>query len=138
MPSIDPPLDTSADIPPFPSPNLFSILPEIYLLIARLEPLQESAGPALPTTPGGNNSTAPIMLQELPAAIQPIKTQILKAKAAVQALPDVERTVEEQEAEIRMLEGRIGGLRKRLGELGALAGDGGRKEGDVVMEGVED
>lgn len=139
MPSIDPPLDPSSEVPPFPSPNLFSILPEIYLLIARLELLHQNGGAALPTTPGGNTTTALITLQELPAAIQPIKTQILKAKAAVQALPDVERTVEEQEEEIRMLEGRLGGLKKRLGELGALAGTGMKKgEDDVIMEGVEE
>ena len=133
MPS-DMPLP-EADVPPFHSPSLFSILPEIYLLLSRIELLQQNAGATLPTTPGGNSSVSPITIQELPAAIQPIKTQILKAKAAVQALPDVERTVEEQEEEIRMLESRIAGLTKRLGELGKVAGEATKE--DVAMTGVE-
>lgn len=127
---------TSADIPSFPSPSLFSILPEIYLLISRIELLQQNAGTTLPTTPGGNSSVAPITLQELPAAIQPIKTQILKAKAAVQSLPDVERTVEEQGLEIRALEAKIAALKKRLALLGSRAGKVTKVE-DVAMTGVE-
>ena len=136
MPSLESLPETSADIPPFPSPSLFSILPEIYLLISRLEPLQQNSGATLPTTPGGNSSISPITLQELPAAIQPIKTQILKAKAAVQALPDIERTVEEQKVEIKALEVRIAGLKGRLAHLGSRAGQG--KKEDVVMTGVEE
>jgi hypothetical protein len=136
MPSFEPFAMTSADIPPFPPPSLFSILPEIYLLISRIELLQQNAGAALPTTPGGNSSVAPMTLQELPAAIQPIKTQILKAKAAVQSLPDVDRTVEEQEVEIKRLEVKIAGLKKRLALLGSRAAQGSRAE-DVAMTGVE-
>ena len=135
MPSLESLPDTSADIPPFPAPSLFSILPEIYLLISRLELLQQSTGATLPTTPGGNSSISPITLQELPAAIQPIKTQILKAKAAVQGLPDIERTVEEQNVEIKALEVRIARLKGRLAHLGRLAGRG--KKEDTVMTGVE-
>jgi hypothetical protein len=136
MPSLEPLPETSANIPPFPPPSLFSILPEIYLLISRIELLQQNAGAALPTTPGENSSVAPITLQELPAAIQPIKTQILKAKAAVQSLPDVELTVEEQGVEIKALEVKIAGLRRRLALLGSRAGQG-IKGQDVAMTGVE-
>jgi hypothetical protein len=135
MPSLESFTDTSADIPPFPPPSLFSVLPEIYLPISRLELLQQNPGATLPTTPGGNSAISPITLQELPAAIQPIKTQILKAKAAVQGLPDIERTVEEQNIEIKALEVRIARLKGRLAHLGTLAGQG--KKEDVVMTGVE-
>ena len=137
MPSFDLPSQTSVDTPPFPSPSLFSILPEIYLLISRIELLQQATGTSVPTTPGGNSATTPITLQELPAAIQPVRTQIIKAKVAVQALPDVERTIEQQEDEIRLLEGRVGALKKRLRELGRLAGEAVERK-DVVMTGVEE
>ena len=50
-------------------------------------------------------------------------------------MPDVERTVEEQEEEIRILENRIAGLTKRLGQLGKLAGEATKE--DVAMTGVE-
>jgi hypothetical protein len=49
----------------------------------------------------------------------------------VVGLPDVKRTVEEQEVEIRRLEGMERALRGRLGELGGIARE--RERGDVVM-----
>lgn len=64
----------------------------------------------------------------------PIKLKIQRAKAAVSALSDVERTTEEQQEEIRELEGRIRNLRGVLGELGRRAGekDVGAKGGRIV------
>ena len=65
----------------------------------------------------------------------PIKQKINKAFAAIKSLPDVERSIGEQEEEMRMLEARIGGLKGRLGELGEIAGrrigngEGGRRGG---------
>ncbi len=69
----------------------------------------------------------------------PIKQKIGKAKAAVSALPDVGRSVEEQEAEIKRLEERCERLRDKVGELAALAGskfDGSNRE-EEAMEGIE-
>jgi len=84
-----------------------------------------------------------ISTKELPTLTHPIKQKIAKARAAVQALPDVERSVAEQEDEIRMLEARVVALKRRLVELGIIAGRGGdgevvkREQGDVIMSGVE-
>ena len=76
-----------------------------------------------------------------------MKQKILKAKAAVSALPDLERSIREQEEEIRALEGRVRGLRGRLGELGGIAergreqrhrnGDGEARKGEE-QEDVEE
>src|SRR5271170_960848 len=157
MPSATtPPSTTHPDIPPFPPPSTFFILPDIYLLITRLDLLQQSQSqsqleaqpgpPSLqPTTPGDTSLPA-ISTKDLPTLTHPIKQKIAKARAAVQALPDVERSVAEQEDEIQMLEARVVALKRRLVELGIIAGRGGdgevvkegkREQGDVIMSGVE-
>ncbi|KAG9780455.1 hypothetical protein KCU88_g3769, partial [Aureobasidium melanogenum] len=167
MPSATPPptLASHPDIPPFPSPSTFSILPDIYLLIARLNILHQNPPSTSTSDPtqsqtqtqaqsqsqsqtqlsatsnvvgaqtqtqqeSSSNQTAPphhlltdtpLDLKDLPAQIYPIKQKLVKARAAVTALPDIERTVEEQEEEIRDLERTVGLLKKRLGLLAAVA-----------------
>lgn len=59
-----------------------------------------------------------------------MKIKIQKARAAVEGLPDVERTVEEQEDEILELEReveRLKGAVRRLGEAGTAACGGGKE-----------
>ncbi|KIX00702.1 uncharacterized protein Z518_09767 [Rhinocladiella mackenziei CBS 650.93] len=166
MPSASPP--SHPDVPPFPSPSTFSILPDIYLLIARLNILQTGGGQqtsqnppsssqsqsqpqtqaqtqptsqpsaaSTSTTPTPHLHTGPPLdLKDLPAQVYPIKQRLAKARAAVSALPDVERSVEEQEAEIRELERTVALLKRRLGKLGEIA-TGKQEEGDVVMGGTK-
>ena len=117
MPSLASPRpNTRPEIPPFPSPQTFDILPEIYALIARLQ---------LPSSnlndPSAAQSTDSLTPKDLPAAAVPIKLKIQKARSAVQALPDVSRTVEEQEREIKALEGRNESLRLKVEKLAELA-----------------
>jgi RNA polymerase II transcription mediator complex subunit 9 len=110
------------EIPPFPSPQTFDILPEIDALVSRLH---------LPTSTTTDPITSQpinsLSLKDLPTTIVPIKLKIQKARAAVQALPDVGRTVEEQQREIRALEKRNESLRKRVQELAELAGQARRE-----------
>jgi RNA polymerase II transcription mediator complex subunit 9 len=118
MPSLTSPTTTThPDIPPFPSPQTFDILPEIYDLIARLQ-----LPPNNPTNRPTSQPTDSLSPKDLSAAVAPIKLKIQKARVAVQALPDVGRTVEEQEREIRALERRNESLRVRVGGLARLAG----------------
>lgn len=196
---------THPDIPPFPSPSTFSILPDVYLLIARLNILQSQQAPSsqqtqaqtqtqtqsqsqpqtqtqsqplssststgavgasqsqsqpgqtTPRTPsatsnltgGASTQQLPpppvpstqttttsaalttrhiqtsgptIDAKELPAHIYPIKQKLAKARAAVSTLPDLDRTVDEQEAEIRRLLRDVALLKARLAKLGGIAG----------------
>ena len=53
----------------------------------------------------------------------PFKQKLAKARASVSALPDVDRTVKEQQVEIRRLEAMIRALRARLELLGEIARD---------------
>jgi RNA polymerase II transcription mediator complex subunit 9 len=114
-----------ANNPPFPPPQTFDILPLIHDLLTRLsQPSISTAAITANTTVTPHTSvSSPLEPKDLPQAAVPIKLKIQRAKAAVSALPDVERTVEEQQEEIRELEGRIRNLRGVLGELGRRAGE---------------
>ena len=139
MPSFDPPSGpaTHPDIPPFPPPQTFDILPDIYALISRLQPLQASQ-----PTNDSQPAIEPLALKDLPAAAVPIKQKIQRARVAVQSLPDVDRKVEQQEAEIKMLKTRIAMLQSRVDHLGDRAAEGlerlKRENEDTVMQGVEE
>ncbi|EXJ73746.1 uncharacterized protein A1O5_03508 [Cladophialophora psammophila CBS 110553] len=197
------------DIPPFPSPSTFSILPDIWLLIARLNILHQqqqqqqqqqsqaqtnghngvhnytqqsqqqpssqqggqqpmsqpsqvpqqqphqtpSTGPgpntvisAAPTTAPIFNGAALLDPKDLPAQIYPLKQRLARAREVVSALPDVDRTVGEQDDEIRALQGVVRGLKGRLGHLARIAaaqGDGGLSQegegkGDMDVEMKDD
>ncbi|OAL39717.1 hypothetical protein AYO20_01114 [Fonsecaea nubica] len=202
------------DIPPFPSPSTFAFLPDIWLLLVRLDllnperqhlrplteaqtqaqtnghqqstanqtqqplsvslsisssqqgqqasqnppsttPSQQSQALPPPPLPGaGAAATAPtttttttgaaattlfygappLDLKDLPAQVYPLKQRLAKARAAVTALPDVDRTVAEQEDEIRRLERMIKGLKGRLLRLGEVAAEAGTEQvRDVEM-----
>lgn len=133
---LDLPAVTHADIPPFPSPSTFSILPDVYQLISRLSILQ-TPNPATTSAAvaGGSaatigtstpldrlHPTLPLLeVKDLPAQMYPIKQKLVKARAAVAALPDVARSLEDQEAEIAQLERRILALRRRETQLASIA-----------------
>lgn len=98
-----------------------------------------SAGGAADPTAAAAASQIPI--KDLPAAIDPLRHKIQRARAAVHALPDVRRTIPEQEAEAAALRARIEKQRAALLQLkefglrfAAENGDGDR---DVEMTGTE-
>lgn len=132
-----------ADLTPFPEPSTFAILPEIYLLLSRIALLQQqssngtSGSPANEAQVANPLNLAPLDVKDLTAAIYPIRQKIQKAKEAVTGMVDVNRSIEEQEAEIKALEAKAQALRGRLALLGGIAGEGLKKNQEEVMEGVE-
>ncbi len=122
IPTPTPTPSTSTSTPAFPPPQSFDILPQIYDLVSRLPHVSLVPQSSTSTNTSHPSITDPLDPKDLPQAAVPIKLKIQKAKAAVSALPDVERTIEEQEDEIQELQGRIGRLRGVLGELGRRAG----------------
>jgi hypothetical protein len=60
--------------------------------------------------------------KDLPTAASAIKIRIQKARAVIESLPDVERTVEEQEEEMEELQYRIARLKSVIGDFGRRAG----------------
>lgn len=140
MPSFDHLVTTHPDIPPFPSPQTFDILPELYAVVSRFQLTSTITNGASPTPILTATSTSPLKPKDFPAAAVPIKQKIQKARAAVISLPDVERDIEAQEQEIRVLETRCKMLRDRIGELAGLAQRKEVKEAGeavVAMEGIE-
>ena len=128
MPSADPP-SSAQQSAPFPSPQTFDILPEIYSLLTRLVANNENGGDPQAIEP-----------KDLPQEIIPIKQKIAKAKAAVAALPDMNRTIAQQEVEIKALERKIAMYKKRIAGLGRRATEPvseAKDAADVVMEGIE-
>lgn len=63
----------------------------------------------------------PLEPKDLQGEVQPIKSKIRKALRELEKLPDMDRDVEEQEAEIKMLEAKAAKQREVLRQLGDVA-----------------
>lgn len=102
----DPPNDT------LPPPETFDIAPSLHELLSRLL--------AQPTPPDSQSSfpKAPSLeIQQLGSEVSDIRNRIRRARAAVDALPDVERTVEDQEVEMNELGEKIRAQREVLSRM---------------------
>ncbi|RAL10851.1 RNA polymerase II mediator complex middle subunit MED9 [Aspergillus homomorphus CBS 101889] len=69
----------------------------------------------------GSNAPPPLDIKDLPTEVSSIKIRIQKAQAVVESLPDVDRSVAEQEMEIQELEDRIAKLKSVISEFGRRA-----------------
>lgn len=107
MPSAtSPPPPPSLTLPP---PQTFDFVPPLHGLLSRL---------IVATTEDPATAT-PLSAKDLVSEASAMKIKIQKARAAVEALSDANRTVQEQEKEIRELEDRIEGLRHVLNDVAA-------------------
>ncbi|KAF9884049.1 hypothetical protein FE257_002334 [Aspergillus nanangensis] len=71
-----------------------------------------------------SNAPPPLDVKNLPTEASSIKIRIQKAHAVVESLPDVHRSVSEQETEIRELEDRIARLKSVISDFGRRADSG--------------
>ncbi|KAI9677756.1 MAG: hypothetical protein M1829_002528 [Trizodia sp. TS-e1964] len=111
----DPPLTLPTRPPqPLPPPQTFDFLPALHTLLTRLlhPPLELSQSSSADVTAPGYLDT-----QQLVTEAAGLKIRLQKARAAVATLPDMVRTVEEQEAEIQELEARISEQREILRDI---------------------
>lgn len=77
---------------------------------------------AIPEVPvHDGNGIPPLDVKDLPTATSSVRIRIQKARAAVEALPDADRSVEEQQKEIAVLEDRIARLRSVISDFGSRA-----------------
>ncbi|KAM0717737.1 hypothetical protein Q7P37_007589 [Cladosporium fusiforme] len=110
--------------PGLPPPQTFDILPPLHEILARIDhapndPIQAATGD------GDVVSYAelqPLEPKDLPNEVLAVKTKIRKALRELEKLPDMDRSVEEQEEEIRMLEEKAAKQKEVLKKLGDLAG----------------
>jgi hypothetical protein len=118
-----------------PPPHIFDIVPPLHALLQRLlvpsphggTGTQNTATQTSPTNAAAMgtalddiailHSSEPLEVQHLDAATDAIRIRVQKARAAVKALPDIERSVEEQEEEINELVVRIKKMREMLSGL---------------------
>jgi hypothetical protein len=114
-----------------PPPHLFDIVPPLHALLSRLllpspgllhPPGGESTSADANKLPaaddqGGSSSSAQLDIQQLDSAANAIRVRVQKARAAVQALPDIDLTTDEQAVEIAELEERIASMRGMLSGL---------------------
>ncbi|KAI9834210.1 MAG: hypothetical protein M1819_003048 [Sarea resinae] len=125
---------TTTTPPPLPPPQTFDILPPVHALLSRLLKASSSAPPPTYTDP----QQAGLEAQHLPTEAAAIKIRIQKARAAIESLPDMDRTVVEQEAEIRELEEKAKRQREVLAglrEKGAAAAAVGKRRSEGVSDG---
>lgn len=98
--------------PGLPPPTTFDVLPDLHKLLKRL--LDNSPTPA----PASTTADGSLEIQHVATAASDIRLKIQRAQRAVMALPEIDRTCEDQEEEIEELEARIAGLKTSLRELG--------------------
>ncbi|KAL1800278.1 hypothetical protein ACET3X_000620 [Alternaria dauci] len=122
-----PPPSTST--PTLPAPSTFDMLPDLHTLLKRI--LETPAQPPAATpTPAQLAAEGPLEIQHVATAANDIRLKIQKARRAVAALPDMDRTCEDQEDEIKDLEARIARLKASLNDLGRPVAQAEDAEGD--------
>ncbi|KAH8595210.1 RNA polymerase II transcription mediator complex subunit 9-domain-containing protein [Bisporella sp. PMI_857] len=102
--------------PPSLSPDAIDTLPALAEILSRLSNLSPSSLPTDTSTPS-QNGAGTLSTKEVPAATDGLKHKIQKARQQVKELPDIGRSVEDQEEEIRELEERIKKQRECLNGL---------------------
>ncbi|CAI6093502.1 unnamed protein product [Clonostachys chloroleuca] len=139
-------------LPPSFSPDTLDVLTELYNVLQKVhetarESLQNqeqdpaTGAPKLPTstsTPSAAAMTAGgdgkrLTFKDVPNATDGIKHKLQRAREQVRGLPDMSRTVAEQDAEMRELEARIEkqrALLERLREDGLAFGKNDAPTGD--------
>ena len=124
------------DTVPLPTAQTFDFVAPLHALLSRLVPATpgiaaqpNSADGAMPTTTDDATVTGGghLDIQQLGPEANGIKVRIQKARAAVKGLPDVGKSLEEQEEDIKLLEARIAKMKEILRGLGNMP------DGDIEM-----
>ena len=106
-----------------PPPQTFDILPPLHELLARIDHAPND--PMHAATSADDVVTysepQPLEAKDLPNEVIAIKSRIRKALRELEKLPDMDRDVEEQEAEIRKLEQKAAKQKDVLQRLGDVA-----------------
>lgn len=122
-PTLQPPT-TLLNLPDGLSPESLDTVPVLATILSRLQTPGTNASTSSGSPPGASPSqitggTGPLTLKDIPTATDGLKHKLQKARVQVKELPDIERSVQEQEEEIRELERRISEQRAVLESLKA-------------------
>ncbi|EPS44706.1 hypothetical protein H072_1297 [Dactylellina haptotyla CBS 200.50] len=97
--------------PSFPPPETFDFIPNTHDLLLRLLP---------PNSPPGQSSQvnlAPLEPKDVDNEASRIRIKIQKARAILNDLPDITRSIDQQEEEVKALEEKIRKQREVLGRI---------------------
>lgn len=123
----------SLALPPTLSPDSLDALSELSIVLAKVRTsIQSSSGLATGATPSTTAAAGQqLSFKDVPGATDSLKHKMQHARAQVRALPDMDRTMEEQVAEIAELEAR---MRTQRALLERLRDDGVKfgKDGDKM------
>jgi hypothetical protein len=116
-------------------------LPVLSAVLSRLQNLSTlpTASPPTPSPTQAASGTGPLTIKDVPVATDQLKHQLQRARAQVKELPDIERSIAEQDEEIRELEERIAKQRDvletmRQASIAAARGGRGSNHAADVME----
>ncbi|KAI5467068.1 RNA polymerase II transcription mediator complex subunit 9-domain-containing protein [Mariannaea sp. PMI_226] len=108
-------------LPPSFSPDTLDALSELSLVLAKVRAgIQSSSGITTEPAPGdgvGAPGGPTLTFKEVPGATDGLKHKLQRARAQVRALPDMDRTIADQNEEIADLEARIQRQRELLQRL---------------------
>ena len=129
------------NLPPGLTADSLDTLPILSSLLSRLQ------NPAAALTSGSPSAaspsqlaagTGPLTIKDIPTATDGLKHKIQKARAQVKELPDMDRSIKDQEEEIRELEAKIARQREVLEGLRDVGLAMKRKREGRAGEGIGD
>jgi len=100
--------------------HLFDIIPSTERLLSRLllpGPGLQADGSTAPASQDLPENRRHLDIQHLEQAANSVRVQIQKARQGVADLPDIDRTVEEQQEEIEWLEERIAKMQAMMNKV---------------------
>ena len=90
------------------SPESIDTLPVLSAILSRLQTLSPTTGTPAEASPSHHTGgTALLSIKDIPAATDDLKHRLQKARAQVKELPDIDRTLADQEEEISELQEKI-------------------------------
>ena len=114
-----------------PPPQTFDILTALHELLARIDHNSTEAATIPDQTDSLESSSgdvgalytdlAPLEPKDLPVEVLQIKAKIRNALKELQKLPDMDRSIEEQQMELEELEAKIRKQRSMISKLGDVA-----------------
>lgn len=112
-----------------PPPQSFDILPALHELLARIDHTSSDASAITDQVEESGSAgigalytdLAPLEPKDLPVEVLQIKSKIRNALKELQKLPDMDRSIEEQQLEIEELEDRIARQKAMIRKLGEVA-----------------
>lgn len=135
MPSAMPPTPPPVAPPTLPSPQPFDVLISLNALLHRLlADVPTSDDHEHDPTSQLNSRHAPLVIKDFSAEALKVKNTLNEARRALQSLPDLDKSLLEQEAQIRKLERAIERKREMLRKVGTAGGMVGEGEGGEVRE----